>query len=151
MTTPSRALVEDPLARHHPVSFAIFALARQHRALAAALLADCGLFPGQELILMQLWEQDGRSQKQLVEALKLDHSTIAKSVRRLENSGLVVRTADESDARVKVVSLTAEGRALEERTKAKWRELEEATTRGLTEQERRQFVALAAKVVDQLG
>ncbi|MGM1063054.1 MarR family winged helix-turn-helix transcriptional regulator [Saccharothrix sp. Mg75] len=150
-STPARAGEPDLLARQYPVSFSIFALARQHRGLASALLADLGLFPGQELILMQLWDKGGRSQKQLVEALKLDHSTIAKSVRRLENAGLVTRAADEADARVKVVSLTARGRALEERVRDVWTQLEDTSTRGLTEQERARFVELAAKVVGRLG
>ncbi|WP_218148407.1 MarR family winged helix-turn-helix transcriptional regulator [Lentzea xinjiangensis] len=132
------------------MSFAIFALARQHRGLASSLLADLGLFPGQELILMQLRDRDGRSQKQLVDALKLDHSTIAKSVRRLENAGLVTRAADEADARVKVVSLTETGRALQERIRNVWTELENTSNRGLTEQERALFVELAHKVVSRL-
>ncbi|QFZ19022.1 MarR family winged helix-turn-helix transcriptional regulator [Saccharothrix syringae] len=141
----------DPVAGEHPVSSTIFALARSHRALAASLLADLGLFPGQELILMRLWTRDGRSQKQLAEALGLDHSTIAKSVRRLENAGLVTRTADPTDARVRIVSLTPAGRALEEPTRAAWAELERASTRALTEHEQDLFVELARKVVGLLG
>ncbi|SES37752.1 DNA-binding transcriptional regulator, MarR family [Lentzea xinjiangensis] len=152
MTASTSAHTEEPdlLASDFPVSFAIFALARQHRGLASSLLADLGLFPGQELILMQLRDRDGRSQKQLVDALKLDHSTIAKSVRRLENAGLVTRAADEADARVKVVSLTETGRALQERIRNVWTELENTSNRGLTEQERALFVELAHKVVSRL-
>lgn len=38
----------------YPVSFAIFALARTHRALASQMLRGVGLFPGQEIMLLNL-------------------------------------------------------------------------------------------------
>ncbi|MBI0384032.1 MarR family transcriptional regulator, partial [Streptomyces albiflaviniger] len=39
-----------------PVSHAIFRLARLHRMLAGQLLRRIGLHPGQELVMMHLWE-----------------------------------------------------------------------------------------------
>ena len=77
------------LKTDYPVSFAIFALARSHRAKAASMLADIGLFPGQEILLMQLAEKDGKPQKSLCESIGLDHSTVAKSVARLERDGAI--------------------------------------------------------------
>lgn len=50
------------------VSFSIVALARSHRALAAQLLREIGLFVGQELMLMQLWYQDHQSQQRALAA-----------------------------------------------------------------------------------
>lgn len=137
---------EVSAAREYPLSFAIFALARAHRTLAGALLSDLGLYPGQELILMHLWEHDGRSQKSLVESLRLDHSTIAKSVRRLEVAGLVTRSRSHQDGRVTLILLTEAGRALEPRVRAAWSALERATGAGLSETDRSRFVALAHKI-----
>ena len=153
MTAPPPAAGGEParsVERDHPVSFAIFALARAHRGLAGAMLAELGLFPGQELIIMQLSERDGRSQKELVEALRLDHSTIAKSLRRMENAGLVTRVTAVDDARVKLVSLTPAGRALEERILQVWAELERLSTRALGEREQAQFVELAHELAASL-
>ncbi|RAN76543.1 hypothetical protein B5P43_22415 [Bacillus sp. SRB_336] len=128
----------------------MFSLARSHRTLAGALLGDLGLFPGQELILMQLWAEDGQSQKALGRTQRLDHSTIAKSLRRLEAAGLVSRKKSPLDGRVTLVFLTPEGRELEGRTLAAWGELERTTTAGLTAAERERFVALARKIAPNL-
>jgi DNA-binding MarR family transcriptional regulator len=128
-----------------PVSFAMFALARSHRALAAQLLREVGLFVGQEIMLMQLWEQDGQSQNCLGHTLRLDHSTVAKSVQRLEEAGFVTRSRSEEDRRVTIVSLTPAGRDLEPKVQEVWRRLEKITTEALTEQERALLVTLLRK------
>ncbi|MEU5051615.1 MarR family transcriptional regulator [Streptomyces sp. NPDC021096] len=129
-----------------PVSFAVFAVARTHRALAASLLRELGLYPGQEIMLLQLWDRDGQSQQALGKTLGLDHSTVAKSVRRLADAGLVTRQRSDTDRRVTVVSLTPEGRALEPLVAQVWARLEERTTAGLGERERAQFVATARAI-----
>lgn len=143
---------EDSLstAIDFPASWAVFSLARSHRALAASKLATIGLFPSQELILMQLWDADGQSQKSLGRTQRFDHSTIAKSVRRLENAGLVRREKSQADGRVTLVFLTDTGRALKSPVLAIWAELERRTVKGLTTDERAQFTALADKILPNL-
>ncbi|MGK5728895.1 MarR family winged helix-turn-helix transcriptional regulator [Streptomyces sp. URMC 124] len=140
---------DEPLAtarERFPVSFAVFGVARTHRALAAALLRDLGLYPGQEIMLLQLWERDGQSQQALGRTLGLDHSTVAKSVRRLAAAGLVTRERSGTDRRVTLVSLTPEGRALESRVAEVWAELEARATAGLSEEQCARFVAAAAAI-----
>ncbi|MFB5676766.1 MarR family winged helix-turn-helix transcriptional regulator [Paenibacillus terreus] len=129
-----------------PVSFSIFALARSHRALAAQLLREIGLFVGQELMLMQLWDQDHQSQQSLGRTLRLDHSTVAKSVRRLEEAGLVSRSRSAEDGRVTIVSLTQAGRDLESNVMEIWSKMESVTTADLTEQEKKLLVKLSRKI-----
>jgi DNA-binding MarR family transcriptional regulator len=128
-----------------PVSFAVFALARSHRALAAQLLRELGLFVGQEIMLMQLWVQDGQSQCGLGHTLRLDHSTVAKSVQRLEEAGFVTRSRSAADRRVTIVSLTPAGRDLQPKVQHVWSKLEKITTEALTEQEKALLVTLLRK------
>lgn len=128
------------------VSFAVFALARTHRAAAAAMLADIGLHLGQEIMLMQLDATQGQSQKSLCELLRADHSTVAKSVARLEKAGLVTKTKADYDERVSLVALTAKGVEIREKALAVWTKLEDITAAGLTESEQKQFTKLAAKL-----
>ncbi|MDD9150587.1 MarR family winged helix-turn-helix transcriptional regulator [Sporolactobacillus sp. CQH2019] len=134
------------VADKYPVSFAIFALSRSHRALAARMIRKAGLFPGQEIMLMQLWDRDGQSQNCLGRTLCLDHSTVAKSVCRLEAAGLVVRHRSEKDGRVTLVSLTRAGRDLKEKVLGFWSDLESITTEGLTEREKTVLVDLSRKI-----
>src|SRR5438034_4844479 len=63
-----------------PMSYAIFQLARAHRGCAAAMLREVDLHPGQELLLMHLFDRDGQTQAELVESVGLDHSTVSKSL-----------------------------------------------------------------------
>ncbi|WP_231576332.1 MarR family winged helix-turn-helix transcriptional regulator [Paenibacillus sp. FSL R7-0331] len=129
-----------------PVSFSIFSLARSHHRVAGHLLREAGLYPGQELVLMQLWQRDSQSQNSLSRALRLDHSTIAKSVRRLEDAGLVTCSRSEEDRRVTLVSLTLAGREMESSVTKVWNRMEEITTQNLTAEEKVQFAALAKKI-----
>ncbi|MEX1029913.1 MAG: MarR family winged helix-turn-helix transcriptional regulator [Paenibacillaceae bacterium] len=132
--------------KRFPISFAIFALARSHRGLASKLLRDVDLFAGQEIMLLQLWDQNDQSQNSLAHTLRLDHSTVAKSVRRLEESGLVTRRRSEEDGRVTIVSLTQAGRNLEAKVIEIWSELEHITTEDLSEEEKELLVTLSLKM-----
>lgn len=113
------------------MSYAIFALARAHRALAGALLRDLGLHPGQELLIMRLLDRDGQSQSELLDAVGLDHSTVSKALRRMEAAGLVERQRSEHDRRVLLVHLTEQGRALRGPLEDLWVQLEQVTTAGV--------------------
>ena len=135
------------LKTDYPVSFAIFALARSHRAKAASMLADIGLFPGQEILLMQLAEKDGKPQKSLCESIGLDHSTVAKSVARLERDGLIERRKCPEDGRISQVHLTSRGREMTDAISRVWAELERQTIRDLSASEQQMLMAAAKKIV----
>ena len=139
------------LKTDYPVSFAIFALARSHRAKAAGMLADIGLFPGQEILLMQLAEKDGKPQKSLCESIGLDHSTVAKSVARLERDGLIERSKCPEDGRVSQVHLTAKGRETTDAISRVWAELERLTIKDLTPEQQQSLLAAARTIVLSTG
>jgi len=127
------------LKTDYPVSFAIFALARSHRAKAASMLAGIGLFPGQEILLMQLSEKDGKPQKALCDSIGLDHSTVAKSLLRLEREGLVSQ-----------VYLTQKGWEMTHAITGVWSELERMTVEQLTVEEQAQLMSAAKKIMPQM-
>ena len=135
------------LKTDYPVSFAIFVLARTHRAKAASMLADIGLFPGQEILLMQLAEKDGKPQKSLCESIGLDHSTVAKSVARLERDGLIERRKCPEDGRISQVHLTSKGREMTDAIAKVWAELEKQTIKDLSASEQQVLMAAAKKIV----
>jgi len=62
-------------------------------------------------ILLALYEQqDGSSQKKLVERLKIDPGALTRQLKALEAMGWIVRSMDERDNRITNVRLTAEGK-----------------------------------------
>ncbi|MDP9461837.1 MAG: MarR family transcriptional regulator [Actinomycetota bacterium] len=80
------------LARADALNAAIRAIGMRHRALAATLLAPLGLYPGQEILLLDLDAHGPRTQVQLATASGCEPPTITGSVRKLEDAGLVVRS-----------------------------------------------------------
>jgi DNA-binding MarR family transcriptional regulator len=125
------------------LSYAIFQLARAHRGYAAGMLRGMNLHPGQELLLMQLFDRDGQTQSELLDSVGLDHSTVSKSLRRMQDAGLLTREPAEHDRRVMVVRLTDAGRALREPIADMWRTLEEISVRNLTPAQIEAFTATA--------
>ncbi|WP_425824670.1 MarR family winged helix-turn-helix transcriptional regulator [Streptomyces fractus] len=125
------------------MGYAIFQLARAHRAYAGALLRKMDLHPGQELLLMQLLDREGQTQSELLDAVGLDHSTVSKSLRRMQEAGLLTREPAQHDRRVMVVHLTDKGRAMREPIAALWEDLEKISAGNLTEQQAAAFVETA--------
>src|SRR6478609_7961801 len=102
---PSR----DPFG---PVSRALGRVARLHRAAAGELLRSTGLYPGQELLMMHLWEAGAVRQADLIDTLGVDPSTMTKMLQRLQRTGNVTRTTDPADRRAVLVEATETSRAL---------------------------------------
>ncbi|KAA9090065.1 MarR family transcriptional regulator [Microbacterium radiodurans] len=94
------------------VCFSLYAASRATTKAYAALLEPHGLTYPQYLVLVLLWTRDGRSVRDLGEALDLDSGTLSPLLRRMTRDGLVDRTRDSDDERVVTVALTARGRAL---------------------------------------
>ncbi|MCX5258900.1 MarR family winged helix-turn-helix transcriptional regulator [Streptomyces canus] len=138
-------------ASEGPMSYAIFQLARAHRARAAAMLREMDLHPGQELLLMQLLDRDGQTQSELLESVGLDHSTVSKSLRRMQDAGLLVREPAAHDRRVMVVHLTDKGRAMREPIAAMWQALEETSALNLSAQQAESFVRTAYAIADAIN
>ncbi|MBY8848632.1 hypothetical protein K7G98_08640 [Saccharothrix sp. MB29] len=67
------------------LSYAIVTLARAHRGFAAALLRDLGLHPGQELLLMRLFDRDG--QTGAAGRRRPGPLTVSKSLQRMQDAG----------------------------------------------------------------
>ncbi|MFE3193043.1 MarR family winged helix-turn-helix transcriptional regulator [Nocardia sp. NPDC059240] len=123
---------------------------RAYWLVTSALLRRLGLYAGQELLLMQLWDQDGQSQADLAKALKLDPSTVTRTVRSLEQQGLLARTPSPVDRRATIVSLTDGGRALREKVESTWSELEGILTQGMSQRQRDDLLRLLRRVENNL-
>lgn len=71
----------------------------------------------QYLVLMVLWEQDNRTITDITERLGLETNTITPLLQRMEKAGLIVRTRGQVDTRQRIVSLTKQGKLLQEKCK----------------------------------
>ncbi|EKV32550.1 transcriptional regulator [Caenispirillum salinarum AK4] len=92
-----------------------FLINRAARLFAQALgqrLEPLGLTIGAFPVLLALWAQDGRSQREIARDLPLDETTLVRTLDRMARDGLVVRERDPADRRRMIVRLTDHGRAL---------------------------------------
>lgn len=78
----------------------------------AARIRPLGLTTGTFPALLELWEKDGLTQKDLVARLDIEQATMANTLVRMERDGLVTRKKDTGDGRVQRVWLTARASAL---------------------------------------
>jgi DNA-binding MarR family transcriptional regulator len=134
------------LEKDFPVSYSIYAMSRVQRAIATPKLAGLGLFPAQEIMLMQLSELDGQSQKALARSMRISHVTVAKMLARMERAGLVRRENSTTDRRVTLAYLTDAGRDVQQGIRQVWTELEAITNKELDDQTRKSYLAAVAKI-----
>ena len=80
-------------------------------------LKPLGLTYTQYIVLLVLWEQDGISVSEIGEKLLLDNGTLSPLLKKMEQAGYVWRRRCREDDRVVEITLTEEGRALQEKAK----------------------------------
>ncbi|MCP3763435.1 MarR family transcriptional regulator [Domibacillus sp. A3M-37] len=98
-------------------------------------LAPFNLAPEQNLIMMLLWERDGRNQQELSEQLEKDKTNITRMLSSLEQKGFVKRVIETYDRRSTRIFLTEEGKALECDVIPLTDEFHRTVTSGVTEEE----------------
>ena len=135
-----------PSVQAGPMTHAIFRVARLHRMLAAQLLRRVSLHPGQELVMMQLWDRGPQRQTDLVRLLGSDAATMTRTVRRLEQAGFVHRCPSTTDRRVTIVEPTAASLALRRQVEEVWAELEESVTGSLSAGEQGEAIDSLARI-----
>lgn len=107
--------VTDDLALDRQVCFALYSASRATTAAYRTLLADLDITYPQYLVMLVLWERDGRGVQEICDALQLDTGTLSPLLKRLEVAGLVDRKRLAGDERRVTVRLTDAGAALRAR------------------------------------
>jgi DNA-binding MarR family transcriptional regulator len=102
-----------------------------------------GTFPA----LLELWEEDGLTQKELVARLDIEQATMANTLTRMERDGLVRRRPHPVDGRAQQVWLTRKAKALEKPATEAALAQNAVALAGLTEAEREVFLGLMKKVM----
>jgi len=95
-----------------------FAIYSANHAITRAykpMLDRQGLTYPQYLVMLVLWEQDGRTVGSIGDELFLESSTLTPLLKRLEKAGFVRRTRDDKDERQVCVFLTENGTALKDK------------------------------------
>ncbi len=97
--------------------FPLYAAARNVTGLYTPWLKPLGLTYTQYIVFLVLWEEDGISVTEIGEKLMLDNGTLSPLLKKMEKAGYINRRRSSDDERVVVITLTEEGRALQEKAK----------------------------------
>jgi DNA-binding MarR family transcriptional regulator len=71
-----------------------------------------GILPGQFPVAIELMANDGATQRALCERVRIDQSTMAGTLKRMERNGVIERRACAHDGRQSTIHMTAKGRNL---------------------------------------
>jgi len=96
--------------------FSLYAASMAVNRTYKPILDGLGLTYPQYLVLSTLWEKNGLAISAIADRLALESSTITPLVKRLESSGFLTRLRNPKDERQVLVSLTAKGRSMKDKT-----------------------------------
>jgi DNA-binding MarR family transcriptional regulator len=94
----------------HSISRSIAALYRYRKGYVNKRVDSFGAGGGHFVILLTLIKHNGASQEKISDVLKIDKTTTAKALKKLEDNGYVSRERDEKDRRAYNVYLTPKAR-----------------------------------------
>ena len=99
-------------------------------------IAATACAPGQQYILLTLWQEDGLTPGEIARRLDLATSTVTRAGTRMEAAGLLERKPHPDDGRLVRLCLTERGRSLRQTIDDETAELTERALGALSEAER---------------
>jgi DNA-binding MarR family transcriptional regulator len=146
----ARAEAQPQLNANHSVGY----LARYaHRAFAKALAAELAphdILGGQWSVLRVLWEQEGLSQVDLAERMRVEKASLTSVLDAMERRKLIVRSRNSDDRRKVNINLTSYGRGLKAQLLPYGASINRKATRGMSAAEVDQLRGLLARVIRNL-
>ena len=108
---------EGAMKLTNQLSFPLYSAARNVTNLYTPWLKPLGLTYTQYIVFLVLWEKDGVSVSEIGEKLMLDNGTLSPLLKKMEKAGYIERRRCREDDRVVEITLTEEGRSLQEKVK----------------------------------
>lgn len=106
-----------------------------HRSIVDSRFREKGIYLGQPPILKFLSDNENATQKEIAEHLHISPPSVATSLKRMEESGLVVRLENKKDARRNTVKLTKKGKELQSFAENTFMRIDDIAYKGFTEEE----------------
>ena len=149
-TTAATAQAQPQLDASQSVGY----LARYaHRAFAKALAAELAphdILGGQWSVLRVLWEQEGLSQVDLAECMRVEKASLTSVLDAMERRKLIVRARNSDDRRKVNINLTSYGRSLKAQLLPYGTSINRRATRGMSAGEIDQLRGLLVRVIRNL-
>lgn len=123
---------------------------RLHSYHVATAFHSFKIYRGQPPILSFVLSHPGCSQKEISDNFHITPASVAVSIRRMCASGLIYRTEDEADARVKHIFLTEDGKNVLRKCDRQLMELDQKMFEGVSEDEAVRFRETLTKLISNL-
>ncbi|QSZ67805.1 MarR family transcriptional regulator [Methanofollis aquaemaris] len=120
-----------------PLGALVSVIHRTHHIIIDERMKRYGLSSGQLFTLIHLAHQQGITQETLARRFHVDKGTVARAVRRLEDTGYIRRTTDPDDRRAVRIFLTEKGEEIVPEIVRIDQEWEEEVCAGLTDEEQK--------------
>lgn len=121
-----------------------------HRNIVDARFREKEIYFGQPPILKYLNENKNATQKEIADAIHVSPPSVANSLKRMEEAGLVVRVENKKDARRNSVKLTKKGQELFEYAENTFMCVDDATYNGFTDEEMEVLISFLQRMNDNL-
>ncbi len=132
------------------VSSALTMAARSMRTALSKNLLECGLYAGQDGVILALAESDGLTPGALAQHLGVKAPTMTRTIARLQAQGFLIRQDGEDDGRTVRIRLSPAGLQSVEKIGQCIANAELEATEGLDAKEIRQLVKLLRKLDNNL-
>lgn len=108
---------KEAMKLDNQLCFPLYAAARAVTGLYTPWLKELGLTYTQYLVFLVLWERDHIPAGEICSRLHLDTGTISPLLKKMEKAGHIRKERSSEDDRVVLISLTEQGRVLQEKAK----------------------------------
>ena len=107
----------EQLKLGNQLCFRLYTAARLTMQAYFPYFEPLGITYPQYLVLLVLWEKDHQPVNDIARRLYLETNTVTPLLQRMEKQGLLTRKRGKEDTRQRIVSLTRQGKELEEQAK----------------------------------
>ncbi|EMF0171633.1 MarR family winged helix-turn-helix transcriptional regulator [Enterococcus hirae] len=107
----------EDLYLENQLCFPLYAASKEIIRSYNPLLKPLDLTYTQYLVMLVLWENQQVTMKELGSLLCLDSGTLTPVIKKMADKGLLQRRRADKDERITILSLTSNGKALEEKAK----------------------------------
>ena len=105
-------MTEDDLFAQRPMGMRMAMVVRQWRAIIDSAITDTGLTQSSWTVLMQLHQLgDNVSVSELAEVQGIELPPLMRTLTQLEKQGYLLRSTSPYDKRIRLLTLTAQGRS----------------------------------------
>ncbi len=123
-------------------------LARGFSRALQSRAAKLGFSAGQFPILIELWNEEGLTQRQLLDRVDVEQATMANTLARMERDGLIERRPHPQDRRAQLIFLTDKARGLKSEALEAATEADEALFEGFRRFEKELMLEYIRRAID---